>query len=1168
MLTRIAAFEWRYATRRITFAAAAAGFALLGFVLGSTGFGADDIPVNAPYAIAYSIAFLSLTSVFALTVIVAPSLLRDREHQMEEIVYATAVTKTEYLIGRLAGSFAAAGAAFCFGVAGMIAGALRHEPERLMPFAAGPYLQATVVLALPTMLFVASLLFAIAAFTRSALATYVGGVAVYVLYFASAVLTGSPLLAQSRPTTAEELAAAALADPFAIAAFFEQTHYWTAAERGVRAVALTGNLRLNRGLWTTAALIVIALAHGRFAFRLAAEGRGAAVEPEGPVASAAAAPPPAIAPSAWRAALSATRLEARALARSWPFAAVLLLWVAAAAMQVHENVGRAEFGTALLPATGLVLRAVERALLFFGLVVIVYFSGEIVWRERSARVAEIVDATPASSAAFLASKVAASWLVAAAMIAAAIAVGVALQVAGGYRPIRPGLHASLFYFAGMPLALFAVLAVALQTLAPHRYVGMLLAAAAAAYPLGVPVAPEHPLLRYAAGPDVPHSEMNGFGPAAGVFTAVMAYWTAVAGALLLVAGGAWRRGTDTRLRRRLRALPRRLGRGGRLALLASVVAAAVIGGVLGRQMAANGYESAGDNASRRVAYERTYAATAAPPMPRIAHVAATVDLFPEQRRYRIRGAYRLENHTPATIASVPVTIRRGVRADALTLDGRPATTIDPRFGLHTFAVALLPGAHAELAFDIAVERHGAAAEVVHDVVENGSLVVGPSVLPAIGYQRGIEIADPDERRRQGLPPQAPAPVRPPDLATFDFTVTTPAGQTAVAPGVVREAREEGGRRTIRTAVDHPVSPHLFVAAARYAVARARAGGVGISVLHHPPHAANVPRILEAAARSLEYFAREFGPYPFPELRIAEVPSYQERFAGFALPGVVFFTEDRGFLTDRRDPRRVDIVTKRTAHEVAHQWWGHQVSPAAAPGASAIVETLARYSELMILKETHGEAALRPVLQEERRRYLSGRTGEAEVPLDRVEDQAYLYYAKGALAMAALRDVIGEARVNGALRALVAQSAAGDTPDVADLVAHLREATPPAHHALLDEWWRRTVLYDLTVVSARATETAGGRRVDARIGASRTGVEGGRETPLPMDATVEVAVYASHPDRSDAPPLHVARVALRGQTTDVSFVVGGRPGYVVVDPHVRVIDRNPDDNARAIEPAMR
>ena len=102
---------------------------------------------------------------------------------------------------------------------------------------------------------------------------------------------------------------------------------------------------------------------------------------------------------------------------------------------------------------------------------IVYFSGDIVWRERTARVAEIVDATPAPSAAFLAAKTAAVWLLAALMIAAAIAVGIGVQLAAGHRPISPRVHASLFCFAGVPLALLALAAVVLQTLAPNRLRG-------------------------------------------------------------------------------------------------------------------------------------------------------------------------------------------------------------------------------------------------------------------------------------------------------------------------------------------------------------------------------------------------------------------------------------------------------------------------------------------------------------------------------------------------------------------------------------------------------------------------------------------------------------------------------------------------------------------------
>src|SRR5262245_10511654 len=115
MLIGIARFEWRYVTRRIPFAATAAVFALLGFTLAATGFGAQDIHVNSPYAVSYATAFLSLISVFALTVLVAPSLLRDTEHQMVEIISSTAVTKARYLAGRFVGSFLAACCAFVFG---------------------------------------------------------------------------------------------------------------------------------------------------------------------------------------------------------------------------------------------------------------------------------------------------------------------------------------------------------------------------------------------------------------------------------------------------------------------------------------------------------------------------------------------------------------------------------------------------------------------------------------------------------------------------------------------------------------------------------------------------------------------------------------------------------------------------------------------------------------------------------------------------------------------------------------------------------------------------------------------------------------------------------------------------------------------------------------------
>jgi aminopeptidase N len=311
----------------------------------------------------------------------------------------------------------------------------------------------------------------------------------------------------------------------------------------------------------------------------------------------------------------------------------------------------------------------------------------------------------------------------------------------------------------------------------------------------------------------------------------------------------------------------------------------------------------------------------------------------------------------------------------------------------------------------------------------------------------------------------------------------------------------------------------------------------------------------------------YGPYPFPQLRLAEVHSRALRAAGFALPGVIYLAEDRAFLTDASDPARIDLVTKRVAHEVAHQWWGHQLDPAPGPGSTALVETLARHTELRVLADRHGAAALPPVLEYELDRYLTGRAAGDEVPLVEVGDQAYLYYAKGSLVMAGLVELLGEEAVDGALRDLLREAAAtGRAPTSRDLLAHLLGATPVEHRELVREAWTRIVLYDLGVTAARAEREPDGRwRVDVSVAAEKTDGTDGREVTLPVDAELRVTVYAAHPGpgRDGAPVLYSAPHRVSAATA-LSLFVDRRPAYVAIDPGPLRIDRNRADDLRRID----
>jgi hypothetical protein len=737
---------------------------------------------------------------------------------------------------------------------------------------------------------------------------------------------------------------------------------------------------------------------------------------------------------------------------------------------------------------------------------------------------------------------------------------------------------------GLPLVLFAVLALLVQTLSPNRHVGLLVSlAAGVVWHRGSLGGPDHPLLRYAATVDVPHSALSGFSPASVSFHWFTAYWCAFAVVVALVTLGVWRRGADVPLRTRLRALPRKLGHRPRVAILASALVCAAIGAAVFYQTnVLNAYETGEERLLWKAAYERAYRHLETAPQPHLGHVQTEVALFPEERRYQVKGRYTLENRTGAPLRTLWVTVRRDVAQARLALAGRAPSTTDARFGIHTFVLdpPLAPGATTLLDFDVAVERRGARAEGAdHDMLANGSFVLSTTAFPTLGYRRTYEIVDAAERRRQGLPPRAGEDDEAAaaglsggddERITFEATVSTSADQTVIAPGTLEATWEQGGRRFARFSARRRVRPYLAFASARYAIERVRHGGVDVEVYFHPAHATNVRHILDAATRSLDYFSARFGSYPHPALRIAEVPSYSFGAGGLALPGVIYLVEHRAFLTDRRDASRIDIVAKRVAHEVAHQWWGHELVPAEGPGSLVLVESLARYSELLVLKELHGPSSWPPVLEVELDRYLSGRTGGDDVPLARMLGQNYLAYTKGALVMTAMHDLIGEDAVNGVLASLMDDVRADRKPTAKDLVARLREATPENERALVDQWWNEIVLYDLRLQRATVTALPDGRyRVALKIHAEKTRVDDeGHEAPLPMDEMLDLAAYARFPDaahRGDALYNGRHRITSEGE---VELVLDQRPGYVAVDPFVRRIDRNRADNVRKVEEPVR
>lgn len=1105
MLRDLVTFEWRYHTRQAAFFAAAALFIVMGYALSVLGLGGANVPVNSPYLVMESFGFLSLFALFAAAIFAANAVLRDDDSRMRDIVDSTPVPRLQFVFARFGGALLATLTASSCSIVGAIVALYSPwiDPARVAPFDLRPYLWAFATITIPNILFTVALIFAVAMLTRNALATYAASVVVYLLYFVCSALTNSPVMAQSTAAgTSGPLPA--LLDPFGLAAFFDVTRHWTVAVKSTRFVPMSGTLLVNRLLMLGGAAVLWAIAWKGKRTPKRAQTRVSVLRGR----------------SVWSAntpVIARIVMELRAFFTK-PVLLLYALWIGLAATELQSDVLDGEYATALYPATGRIIAALQQPIFIVGILLIIYYGAEMFWREQRTRMASIVDTTPVSGGTMIAAKWTAMVVLIASLIACGIGIGVAMQLSHGYTDIHPLLYLSLFYIAGLPLALYAAVALLIHAASPNKYVGMLLMVAF----LVLVRRADDPLLRFASGPSLRYSDMIGFGDALPRFGRFMLHWSVLALLFVALAAPMWRRVSGP--------LRERFTRPNRLAIACAVIAL----GTGTWLFATVDRESGSDQNDRRAAYERKYKPTERMPQPTIRAIDANVDFG---KGVRVDARYLLVNETARPIERIFVTVRRDVKVQRLSL---PAIR-DERFNVFRCDLArpLAPGAETSLDLTFTVDS------------DDDSLLLSFTSFPSLGYRRTYELSDPAERRKRGLPPTIEADggdfdaSEAPDAITFRAVVSAPIGQTAVAPGELKERWTRDGRNYFRYHADAPIRNRFGFAAARYEIAKRQHGNVAIEVYYHRAHAVNVAHILDVAEASLDVMQATFGPYPLKQLRIVEVTS-NAPFAGYAFPGMILLREDRAFLTDMRDPARFDLIARRVAHEVAHQWFGYRIAAAEAPGGLVITESLAKYGELLVLEKLHGREQVTQQLAIELESYLSGRARETagEVPLDRVERQPYLYYSKGAIVLWAIRDLLGADAMTNAIHAIATEP----RPAGVNLARHL-------DHPLVNEWMNDITLYDLRVDDARAKQRADGRwDVTLRVNAAKVRADArGNETPIPMRESIEI-------DLDD----HAERRELHDGVNELSFVVEKRPAVATVDPWITRIDRNPRDNSKPLQ----
>lgn len=1217
MFSTIFKHELKYWFKKPAFYIYLAIFALLALFISSASAGIFDSVsvttgsariVNSPIGINNLLNALTIFIFFLFPSIIGVSIYRDFKSEMHTILYSYPFTKANYLFAKYLSSIIIVTCIVLVIGVFMVIG-FRFpgtNPEIVGDFNFTSYLHSYIVYILPNVLLFGTIVFGVVTFTRNIAA---GFITVILLLFLQG-LTEALLNDESSRYLA------ALIDPFGGAAANYYTQYWTLSEQNEMLLPFKGVILYNRLIWLGVSIVVFGLVFKYFSFSQNAfsfnfkkqKGERSTKKNFGGIVTINL---PKVThnfsftqnlKTMWKLSV----IDFKYIVKSWAFLSIVLVGLIFILIALSE-VGNI-FGTETLPLTWKMLRGAGVFTISINICTFLY-AGMLVHRAKIAKTDHLIDVTPIPNWTLLASKLLALLKMQVVLLFVIMLSGILFQIYKGYYDFEIGhyLH-EIYGLRFINYIIWALLALFIQTLVRNPYLGLFILLVISIGITFLDLAGiENELYKYNEGPGFAYSDMNGYGDSFNKYMSYKMYWLLCGLSLLVIAGMFWVRGIPNSFKERLSIAISRFKGIAIVAFSVFFIGFLFIGFTLNNEEDAYGEEiSSKEREERRVEWEKTYKKYENYKQPRIVSVKVDMNIFPKERDFNASGKYIMINKTDQAIDSVflshnayPSTFQFDNEAKLVSED-----TIF-HFDIYHLTTPLQPGDKLGLKFTVK-NSPNTKLNINSPVVSNGTFINNFQVFPSLGYSGGRELVDDQTRKKYGLPKNDLRPhpsdstalgdtyiSKDADWIDFEATVSTSEDQIAIAPGYLLKEWKEDGRKYFHYKMDSKILNFYAFNSARYEVKKEKWNNISLEIYYHKGHTYNLDRMIKGMKAALAYNADNFSPYQHRQARIIEFPRTGGSFAQ-SFPNTIPFSEGVGFIADvdDSDTGGVDYPFAITVHEVAHQWWAHQVIGADVLGATMLSESLSEYVALKVLEHEHGKNKMRKFLKKALDDYLLQRTLERkrENALMYNDGQGYIRYQKGSLVFYALSDYIGEKNLNNALKKYVEKVQFQEPPYTTsiDMVNYIKEATPDSLQYVIKDMFETITLYRNRIVDASYKELGNGKyQVDIEFNVSKYrnddkgrryyGEQKGDTISYKTDKMrksilsvklndyVDLGIFTEEEvdGKKKEVQLYFKKYHVTQINNKVSIIVDKKPTEVGIDPYNKLIDTQSDDNRRKL-----
>ncbi|MGC1515559.1 MAG: M1 family aminopeptidase [Maribacter sp.] len=1155
---------------------------------------------NSPNAIVGILGGMSIIALFLYAAVMGVPIFRDEEHKTAQTYFTFPIAEKSYVLGRFWGSFTIVTfmnvAAVMGAMIGFTVGALldRADYGTYTDFNFWSYFLPFVYLLTFNAFFIGSLFFSLMTFFKRMPILYLGGIVILL----ATILSGQLL------TSLDTEWLSVYVDPFGESAHGYLTKYWSVNELNTTQLSLSGKFMLNRMLWLGIALVIFLFTLFKFSYKgfLTSKKKKAVkediedYEPSGITAIAQNFTKKFQRENLW----SLSKIEFLSIVKETVFMVLLVIGILIAGFVAYQS--NQLYGTPSLPLTRYMVQQIAGGISLFSTIILIIYAGEAVHRTRQNKTFEFYDALPVSNETLYLSKIISLTGVAIVLTLMSILVGILYQTIFGYFNYEIGMYLTYNFAMVFPsYVMTLLLAFFIHVLVNNKFLGhFIVVIIYVGLPLLLNLAfkTSNPLLLFGDTTGSFLSDLSGFGHyLVGNFWLNL-YWILLTCMLAAIGKIFWNRGFFSSAKERLKLAKRRFtGKTVAYTLFFVLAFASVAAYSYYNIKVLNTIED-GDHSDKVAAdAEKAYGKYMDKPHIQVIDLKANIDIYPNQRKADAQGVFKVINPSEVPIDTILMEIKFPIADTKISKVSYNGKELRPvlsdtvyRLFLYKLPKPLQAKDTADLVIETKVRTHGFSNDTETAILGNGTFF-RDAIFPTFHFERTL--SENGVRKKYGLeeldflyPPRTDSVALKKNLfnedsnyMTFEATISTSNDQVAIAPGTLIKKWEEGDRSYYHYKLEDKTDYFFNFVSAAYDVEKdswtAPSGKkVAIEIYHSPKHKRNLEYFSKGIKISLDYNSKHYFEYPYSVIRIIEFPAYSNFAQSFAT--TIPYSEDFGFVADFSKAEDFNYAFRVTSHEVAHQWWGHIVTPSKTSGANIISETLAEYVSLMTMKQEYGENGIKSFLKNSLDDYLSSRqfSAKPERSLMDVETGQYIWYEKGSMVMYDLQDVMGERTVNKALRTFLEEFKyfeKGYYPTSEDLYNAIYTVTPDSLKYKVDDGFKEIVLYENRVMNAKtkALDTGNWETTftvnSKKIYYDNTGKEKSVDEKKNL---VDIGLFGEDVVNEDGVtiknPLVFNLKWLSPGDNTFKLTTKEKPLKAGIDPYNKLIDRNSDDNLMVVE----